>query len=155
MVPLWLGFAKWRRQKSWGKKPLPTCFLCRVKGWGKRWKRRRKEEEKKRRRRQRELKWKDPTSQVAPITGTFGSQFLQKALAAIPQSLPFSLPRSLCSLLSNSFFSCFFLFLTVLRSQWGHYSWVTSCSRFPSVCEVVPSLGELWATADVFVGLQQ
>lgn len=80
-----------------------------------------KKRRKRREERRGELKWKDPTSQVAPITGTFRSQFLQKALAAIPQSLPFSLPRSLCPLLANSSSSFFFFLQTILRSQWGHY----------------------------------
>lgn len=41
-----------------------------------------------------ELKQKDPTSQIAPITGTFRSQCLQKTLAALLKSFPsFALAR--------------------------------------------------------------
>lgn len=68
--------------------------------------------------RQGESKWKDPTSQIVPITGTFRSQFLQKALAAVPQSLPLSFPRLLCPLLSVS---PPFSFHFILRSQWVYY----------------------------------
>lgn len=52
-----------------------------------------------------EPKWKDPTSQIAPITGTFRSQFLEKALAAVPQfplPHPLSLSFARCVLCSAS-----------------------------------------------------
>ncbi len=78
-------------------------------------KERREKEEEEDKKDERELKWKDPTSQIAPITGTFRSQFLQKALAAILQSLPRSFPRWLCPLLSVSPPSFFFFpfYLTI------------------------------------------
>ena len=62
---------------------------------------------------QREMKWKDPTSRITPITGTFRSQFLLKALAAIPQSLSLFLWLAvLCSLsLLFFFFFSFFHFI--------------------------------------------
>lgn len=131
MVPLWLRFAKWKRQNL--KRSLPACFL-QVKGWGRV---ERKDGKKKRKgggdETQEELKLKDPTSHITPITGTFRSQFLQKALAAIPQSLPLSLPRSLCPSLS---FSPLSFFHFILRSQWGYYRWGTSFTKFSfSVCE--------------------
>lgn len=81
------------------------------------------------------MKWKDPTSQIAPITGTFGSQFLQKALADVSQSLPLSFPRSLCLLLSVSPLSFFFFFSILPYDPSGvSIGEVLPAVSFPSVC---------------------
>lgn len=111
-------------------------------------------EEKGRRRREKgggqerpgELKWKDPNSQIAPITGTFRSQCLENALAAVPHSLPrSSSSRSLCPLLFISPPSFFFHF--ILRSQRGYYWWGTSCTKFScSVALTTP--WELWTSSE-------
>lgn len=76
-----------------------------------------------------ESKWKDPTSQIAPITGTFRSQFLQKALAAVPQSFPLSFLCLLCPLLS---LSPAFLSYDPNGVTIGE---VLPAVSFPSVCE--------------------
>lgn len=112
VVPLWLAFSKWRRQIVW-KKPCQHAS-CRLKD-----EEEVKEEKGRRRRRRRRkrgeerrggLKWKDPTSQIAPITGTFRSQVLQKTLAAVPPNLfpSFSLAR--CVFCSPFLLPLIFLF---------------------------------------------
>lgn len=96
--------------------------------------------------RRRELKWKDPTSQIAPITGRFRSQFLQKALAAVPQSL-------FLLLLTVSFALQLLLFLLSYDPSGVTIGKVLPSIGFPSVCEFCcsqqlgtsePALMHLW-----------
>lgn len=97
----------------------------------KRWKRRRRRRGEERRG---ELEWKDPTSQIAPITGTFRSQVLQKTLAAVPPNLFPSFSLACCVFCSLFLLPLIFLFFYfILQSQWGYCWWGTSCSNFPSV----------------------
>lgn len=57
-----------------------------------------------------ELEWKDPTSQIAPITGTFRSQVLQKTLAAVPPNLFPSVSLARCVFCSPFLLPLIFLF---------------------------------------------
>lgn len=140
VVSLWLGFAKWRRQKL--KRTLPICFL-QVKGWG-RGERGEGKKKRKKMRGRKTWKWKDLASQIVPIA--FRSQFLQKALAVLPRSL--SLAH--CVLCSSSLLPLFFHF--ILRSHWGYYWWGTSCSMFSFSLRVLSltTPRELWTNSRAF-----
>lgn len=75
-------------------------------------------------------KWKDLASQILPITETFRSQFLQKTLAALPQSL--SLTH--CVLCSSFLLPLFFSILSYDPSG-VTIGEVLPAVCFPSVCE--------------------
>lgn len=98
----------------------------------KRWKRRRKEEDGEKVEGERWGKWKDLASQIRPITETFRSQFLQKTLAALPQSL--SLTHCALRLSALFFFVVFFSILSYDPSG-VTIGEVLPAVCFPSVCE--------------------
>lgn len=80
---------------------------------------------------------KDPTSQITPITGTFRSLFLQKALAAILQSLPLFFPCSLCPFSRSLLFLFVFPFYLIIPVGLQLVKVLPAVS-FPLACEYSP-----------------
>lgn len=96
--------------------------------------------------RHRELEWKDPTSRVAPITGTFRSQVLQKTLAAVPSISSPLFPWLLETLSSPSLLHPLTLFLFFFSFLFSILSYdpsgvtigeVLPAVSFSSVCKML------------------